>query len=384
MKNILFVSHDANRAGAQILLLRFLRLLKDKNQEFVFSILLKDGGLIEEDFKVVAPVYFWKQKLQSRKRILINKFIGKITSTKSPENQTLENLKEQKFDLIVSNTITNGDILPALKELNCPIITYVHELEMGIQQYTLPEHFRNVIKLSNAFIACGEAVKLNLIENHEIDSDKITVLPSLLPESALSFVANTEKTIKLKNQYGIPEDAFLVGGIGTVDLRKGVDIFLQVARKLKDHKEIYFLWLGGQNTETDYKIFQIDNNRLGLRNVIFQTSVNNPLDFMSSFDVFFVSSREDPYPLVVLEAAMLEKPIICFDKAGGAKDFVENDCGFIIDYLDVDKTVDKIVELKDNSALRQQMGEAGRKKVLERHNQDKAFKTFVEILNNEY
>ncbi|MEA5457547.1 glycosyltransferase family 4 protein [Arcicella sp. LKC2W] len=384
MKNILFVSHDANRAGAQILLLRFLRLLKDANEAFTFSILLKDGGIIEEDFKAVAPVYFWKQKLQSRKTILINKFIGKITSTKSPENQTLENLKAQKFDLVISNTITNGDILPALKELNCPIITYVHELEMGIQQYTLPEHFRNVIKLSSAFIACGEAVKLNLIENHEIESDKIMILPSLLPESALSFVADKEKTIKLKNQYGIPEDAFLVGGIGTVDLRKGVDIFLQVARKFKENKEIYFLWLGGQNTEIDYKIFQIDNNRLGLENVVFQTSVSNPLDFMSSFDVFFVSSREDPYPLVVLEAAMLEKPIICFDKAGGAKDFVENDCGFIIDYLDVDKTVDKIVELKDNSALRQQMGKSGRKKVLEIHNQDKAFQTFVKILNNEY
>jgi glycosyltransferase involved in cell wall biosynthesis len=384
MKNILFVSHDANRAGAQILLLRFLRLLKDKNIDFQFSILLKEGGIIEEDFKVIAPVYFWKQKLQSRKRILISKFIGKITSTKSPENQTLESLKEQQFDLIVSNTVTNGDILPVLKELNCPIITYVHELEMGIQQYTSPEYFRNVIKLSNAFIACGEAVKQNLIENHQINADKIRVLPSLLPESALSFETNIEKNIKLKNQYGIPENAFLIGGIGTVDLRKGVDVFLQVARKLKAEKDIYFLWLGGQNTETDYKLFQIDKNRLGLENVVFQTSVNNPLDFMSIFDIFFVSSREDPYPLVVLEAAMLSKPILCFDKAGGAKDFVETDCGSIIEYLDVENAANKMVELKENPVLRKQMGDAARKKVLERHNQAIAFKTFVEILNFEY
>jgi glycosyltransferase involved in cell wall biosynthesis len=255
---------------------------------------------------------------------------------------------------------------------------------MGIQQYTTPEYFRNVVKFSNAFIACGEAVKLNLVENHNIEADLISVLPSLLPESALSYTPDSEKMIKLKNQYGIREEAFLVGGIGTVDLRKGVDIFLQVAKKLKNHKEIYFFWLGGQNTETDYKIFQIDNNRLDLENVTFQTSVSNPLDYMASFDVFFVSSREDPYPLVVLEAATLQKPIICFDRAGGAKDFVEQDCGFIVDYLDIDKTVEKIVELKDNTALRQQMGENGRKKVLERHNQDNAFKTFVEILNKAY
>ena len=382
MKNILFVSHDANRAGAQILLVRFLRLLINKKDEFKFSVRLKDGGIIEEDFKMIAPVYFWKQTLLSRKRALMNKLIGKLTANNLAQNVTLENLKKQKFDLIISNTITNGDILPALQELNCPIITYVHELEMGIQQYTLPDYFRNVVKLSNSFIACGEAVKQNLIENHHINAEKIEVLPSLLPESALSFEADIEKNIKLKNQYGIPADAFLIGGIGTVDLRKGVDIFLQVARKLKNQKDVYFLWLGGQSTETDYKLFQIDKNRLGLDHVIFQTSVANPLDFMSIFDVFFVSSREDPYPLVVLEAATLSKPIICFDKAGGAKDFVEKDSGCIIEYLDVEKVAEKIVELKENPVLRKQMGEMGRKKVLERHNQEIAFQTFVEILNN--
>jgi glycosyltransferase involved in cell wall biosynthesis len=88
--------------------------------------------------------------------------------------------------------------------------------------------------------------------------------------------------------------------------------------------------------------------------------------------------------LVVLEAAMLSKPILCFDKAGGAKDFVETDCGSIIEYLDVENAANKMVELKENPVLRKQMGDAARKKVLERHNQAIAFKTFVEILNFEY
>ena len=105
---------------------------------------------------------------------------------------------------------------------------------------------------------------------------------------------------------------------------------------------------------------------------------------MDAFDVFFVSSREDPYPLVVLEAAMLAKPIICFDKAGGAKDFVEKDCGFVIDYLDVNKVAEKIIELKENPILRKEFGDSARKKALERHNQDIAFQTFLNILNSEY
>ena len=380
MKNILFVSHDANRAGAQILLLRFLKLLKN-HPDFKFSILLKEGGIIENEFEAIATTYFWKPKIDKSQYSLFGKIFNKITKNKSLKKDLLEKLAKQNFDLIVSNTLTNGDLLQKLSVLNVPISTYVHELEMGIQQYTTPILLENTLKFTKSYIACAESVRENLIQNHSIDATKIKVLPSLLPDSAVSFESSKSNIHSLRNKYNIPENAFLVGGMGTVDLRKGVDVFLQVANLLKAKNDIYFLWVGGQSTEIEFKIFQIDKDRLGLRNVIFQTSITNPLDYIDAFDIFFVSSREDPYPLVVLEAAMLAKPIICFDKAGGAKDFVENDSGFVVDYLDTNKVVKKIVELKDNSVLRKELGDSARKKALERHNQDAAFQTFVEILN---
>jgi glycosyltransferase involved in cell wall biosynthesis len=381
MKNILFVSHDANRAGAQILLLRFLRLLKE-NKDFRFLILLKEGGIIENEFLEIAPTYFWNVAKSSGKKSFIDKLIKKIFKKSNHKNDILEVLKNQKIDLIISNTIVNGDIFSDLKLLNAPIKTYVHELEMGIQQYTKPEFFQNVLTLSNSFIACAASVKENLINNHQVDTTKIAVLPSMLPEAALNYQLDNLLNKKLREKYNIPENAFLVGGMGTVDLRKGVDIFLQVASRLKTKSDIFFLWVGGQENEIDYKNFQIDKNRLELEKVIFQSSVENPLDYMSIFDVFFVSSREDPYPLVVLEAAILSKPIICFDKAGGAKDFVENDSGAVIEYLNINDVARKIVELKENKVLVEQMGISGRKKVLERHNQTIAFQTFVDILND--
>ncbi len=380
MKNILFVSHDANRAGAQILLLRFLKLLKN-HPNFEFSILLKEGGIMEKEFELISTTYYWNIKSINIRMSLVRKIADKLFNKNSYQQDLLQQLEEQKFDLIISNTVTNGDLLGKLHTLKVPISTYVHELEMGIQQYTTAELFQNTLKFTKSYIACAESVKENLIKNYRIDVTKIKVLPSLLPDSALSFESSISKITTLKTKYNIPENAFLVGGMGTVDLRKGVDIFLQVANQLKDKKDIYFFWVGGQNTEIEYKIFQTDKDRLGLKNVIFQASIDNPLDFMDAFDVFFVSSREDPYPLVVLEAAILAKPIICFDKAGGAKDFVENDCGFVVDYLDVNKVVKKIIELKENPILRKELGDYARKKALERHNQDTAFKTFVQILN---
>ena len=381
MKNILFVSHDANRAGAQILLLRFLKLLKN-HSDFKFSILLKEGGIIEKEFEEIAITHYWTEKKENLEHSIISKIKNKLFQNNAYEDELLNTLNAQNFDLIVSNTITNGHLLEKLNTLNKPIITYTHELEIGIQQYTSQENFQKTIQFTQSYIACAESVKENLIKNHNIDATKIEVLPSLLPESALNFESSKTNKLALRKKYNIPENAFLVGGMGTVDLRKGVDIFLQVAENLKYIRDIYFLWAGGQDTELEYKIFQIDKDRMGLEKVILQTSVNNPLDFMDAFDVFFVSSREDPYPLVVLEAAVLSKPIICFDKAGGAKDFVENDCGFVVEYLSVNQVANSIVKLKANPTLRKELGDSAKKKALERHNQDVAFQTFIEILNH--
>ncbi len=381
MKNILFVSHDANRAGAQILLIRFLRLLK-KNQDFKFSILLKEGGVIENEFIEIAPTYFWKRQKSTGKKSLFTKIYKKIIRKDWHKNEVFEALKKQNFDLVVSNTITNGDIYPTLKQLDIPIKTYVHELEMGIQQYTKPENFLHVKMLSSSFIACAESVKENLLINHQIEITNVKVLPSLLPASALEYITDFSIREKLRKKFNIPTNALIVGGMGTVDIRKGVDIFLQVASKLKANPAIFFLWVGGQESEVEYKNFQVDKKRMGLTNIIFQASVEKPLDYISIFDILFVSSREDPYPLVVLEAAMLSKPIICFDKAGGAKDFVENDCGAIVEYLNVEVVAQKIEELVSNTILREQMGATARKKVLQRHDEKIALKAFIDILNN--
>ena len=142
-----------------------------------------------------------------------------------------------------------------INNINIPIVTYVHELDMGINQYTRPDFFQNVLSLSTSFIACADSVKNNLVENHGVGTTKIKVLRSLLPESAIGFQSSETKRLNLRNQYNIPTDVFLVGGMGTVDLRKGVDVFLQVADKLKDSKDIFFMWVGGQASEIDYQNF---------------------------------------------------------------------------------------------------------------------------------
>lgn len=378
-KNILFVGHDANRAGAQILLLRFLKLLKN-HPDFEFTVLLKTGGVLVEEYQQVAETIIWDAP--ARIPTDAEKWKDKLGIKKIEPDLPINRLPKKKFDLIVSNTISNGDIIPELASLGCPIVTYCHELEMGIRMYTSEQNFANVLKFSTSYIACGASVKENLIKNHKIKEEKIVILPSLLSEEAYNFKTDYSKIFQVRKELGAAnQKTLLIGGMGTIDLRKGVDMFVQLAKSL-DFKDFQFVWIGGSKDQAEYKVFEVEIEKMEMKKFILKESVSNPLDYMAAFDVFMLLSREDPYPLVMLEAALLERPIIAFDKSGGAKDFVERDCGHLIEYLNVAEIPNKLVKLGDNQTQRATFGQNGRKKVLERHNQDVAFQKFVEILKS--
>jgi glycosyltransferase involved in cell wall biosynthesis len=378
-KNILFVGHDANRAGAQILLLRFLKLLKN-HPDFEFTVLLKTDGVLADEYRQVAETIIWDAP--ARIPTDAEKWKDKLGIKKIEPDLPINRLPTKKFDLIVSNTISNGDILPELASLGCPIVTYCHELEMGIRMYTSEQNFANVLKYSTSYIACGASVKENLIKNHKIKEEKIVILPSLLSDEAYNFKTDYSKIFQVRKELGAAnQKTLLIGGMGTIDLRKGVDMFVQLAKSL-DFKDFQFVWIGGSKDQAEYKIFEVEIEKMEMKKFILKESVSNPLDYMAAFDVFMLLSREDPYPLVMLEAALLERPIIAFDKSGGAKDFVERDCGHLIEYLNVAEIPNKLVKLGDNQTQRMTFGQNGRKKVLERHNQEIAFQKFVEILKS--
>lgn len=52
----------------------------------------------------------------------------------------------------------------------------------------------------------------------------------------------------------------------------------------------------------------------------------------------------------------LEKPVVCFDKAGGIPGLVENDAGFIVPYLDINQAAQVLHQLFTQPELSKRMG----------------------------
>jgi glycosyltransferase involved in cell wall biosynthesis len=101
--------------------------------------------------------------------------------------------------------------------------------------------------------------------------------------------------------------------------------------------------------------------------VHFIGSRRNPLDYIAAFDVLALVSREEAFPLTVMEAAAVGVPTVCFDAAGGAREFVEADAGRVLPYLDMDSMAACVLELLRDDEQRRRLGRRARTKVQEQY-----------------
>jgi len=154
---LLAISHDAYRAGSQIILLNFLRWIREREYAEV-GILLRAGGALEREFEKVGRV--WKLSPEAQRKSFRGWFSSGARQV-APLNKLADVLtSEYRPDVIYANTVMNGEALPYLRSLNAPIITHVHELDMWMRQSMSREQFAVVDRNTDLFVVVSDAATL--------------------------------------------------------------------------------------------------------------------------------------------------------------------------------------------------------------------------------
>ena len=82
---------------------------------------------------------------------------------------------------------------------------------------------------------------------------------------------------------------------------------------------------------------------------------------MQRADVFLITSRLDPLPNVGIDAMLLGKPTLCFEKACGLASLVKTNNYLkkylIADYLDLDMMAQHVIQVIENPNLRRTISE---------------------------
>lgn len=354
---ILFVSHDANKGGAQDVLMNVVAWFK-RHTNIHVKVLCLQGGAWLHRFTEIADTLV-------------------LGETNQPDNEDSILRQVEQFcggapDLIYGNTVAAGSAYGWLRRLNAPILTHFHELETSIQKYG-GCWIKDVTSLSSYFIACSNPVRENLIKNHNITPEKISTIHASIISSQPGILDEKTKK-KHRKRLRLESEKTLIFGCGIgMPFRKGADLFIEIGEKLlqKGHKNFHLYWVGGFDPayrdeehgswESHFK--KLKNSDLG-RHITFLGLKENPREYIACGDIFLLPSREDPFPLVALEAADCGLPILCFDDSGGMPDFVGQDAGIVVPRNNLDAMSQKLIELSGQKELILKLGERAREKLL--------------------
>ena len=363
---VLFIGHDATRTGAPLVLLHFLRWLR-QNSAVEFEILLRQGGELLGDFQQLAPTSVLHRGLISKGEAkLVPRLRRKYDLNPSIAKQLERLYPRERFPLVYSNTITNGEFLIQFSRLGHRTLCHAHEMRYNIETIGYP-HAKPAAGVTDSFIAASEGISRDLQDALKVAAKKITVIQPFGHPSVLTRETQRVAREKIRTELGVGGSDVVVGMCGAGHWRKGFDLFPQLAKtvgRLRPAGGYVFLWLGVDVETEEYQQMIHDRSLMGLEQTLkLIPSVSNPQDYLSAMDVFTLTSREDPFPLVCLEAAALGVPLVCFAGSGGAQDLIGADGGQVVPYLDIDAMAKAVLSLSEDDERRRQIGEVLRARV---------------------
>jgi glycosyltransferase involved in cell wall biosynthesis len=381
---ILFIT-EASRTGAPILLMDVLRVLKTL-PGLDITILIKREDVLVSEFRSIAKTYVLKGRLYNHKSP--NTLTKTIRVLFSLIKRVELYPKLRGTEIIVSNTITNGGLIGELHFLNAATICYVHELQGLINTWSPQSDIKKSLAISDLFIVPSSFIKESLQKFQSVPGEKVKIFDTYLPPHEEEDNAVTwQRKDHWRKKFNIHGETFFVAGMGTADHRKGIDLFLKTAAFVSARDQgIKFIWIGPfANKKLEEEIMAGVKSQGLEKTVFFAGSLPRSGNNLKGFDLFYLSSREDPYPLVVLEAAALGIPSLCFENAGGTIDFIADGCGWAVENSSHEKAAEKILELNKNRTDLETAGKNALKKVnLQHQNKQHLINQFTGFIQEIY
>lgn len=357
---ILIVSHEASLTGAPIL---SLNLVENMIVKYNIVVLLLSGGEIYESF------------LNSGAAVL------KIPEFKIPESRYRESYIQlvvnklchnYDFKFAIVNSIASSSVLSFLSFNFIVTVSLIHEFV----SYTRPiSIFKDAYFWATKSIFSTKLTAQNFVDSFsEFNSAVLDILPQGkcdVPKIEHDFQKkwmDENEVLELFRANRSDGDIVLILGVGLVQYRKGVDLFIECASRVIEDRSganCRFIWIGnGYDPEFDinYSVYLEDQlKRAGLRNRV--TFVNQTTAIEIAYreaDLLIISSRLDPLPNVALDAMSLGLCTLCFDKTTGISEFLkenglEDQC--VARYLDTADMANKIIKLASSKKLREELGE---------------------------
>ncbi|TVV71698.1 rhamnan synthesis F family protein [Sphingomonas solaris] len=362
---ILLLLHEASYTGAPILGWNLVQALSDRCNVVV---VLRNGGALEGALREVASA-----------------FVAAPPPETTVDPHEMRRFAERLVEIYrplyaIANSVESRPIAVALRQFDIPVVALVHEFWPGAASHVRLEFYSSCAALVFPARIVAES---SFHAFRETRLQKWFILPqgpSAIPPFDRSlaplpfgapFDTGDEVPVPLEalladGRRG--EGTFTVIGLGAVEMRKGLDLFIAAATAMRakhTNMAFRFIWIGTWEHAigTPYAALLDEQvRRAGLGDHLhFYPAVDNLEPVYARADALFLSSRLDPLPNVVIDAAFRGIPVVCFDQASGAAELLAADpdtASLVVPHLDSGAAADRLVALARDAADRRSCGEA--------------------------
>lgn len=333
-KRMIMVTHDLTNTGAPILALNISDKLKHANIDvLVLACSNKKIELYDRYKAKNIPVVFLDIFYR-------NKYCYfDIESSKLEYDAMfpifIKMLKNYGFTVAILNTIVSGQIIEYLKEEEIKSISLIHEMKNTIKTYGFENYGKLIAENANFIVFPDEIVLRDFKDLFPNIRGMTTIRPQ-----GVYLDKKIDENYNF-DQYNLDLAKPIVLGSGTAELRKGIDLFVNAAIGLCEIDDnIHFVWTGsfGGNVELRaWMEYQIEKSGFSKRIhlIPFLSNQDQYKYLLKNITAFWLTSREDPFPSVVLEAMSFHKPVFGFRNSGGFNSMAQNNRAYIIEDFSV-------------------------------------------------
>ncbi len=357
-KRIVVVTHDAHPHGAQYLALHIVRELHE-SFGFQIDIVILGEGILEERFALYGKVHK----------------LVRADHRGSQAKALARDLAEHAHHAIANTTVA-GLFAQTLNEAGMDVVSLVHEMPGVIKRQGLQPHVKAMVSSARKIIFPAEKVRDGFRLFAAVDDQKALLKPQgLFTRSRFRGRINRDEPRRLlRERLGVTSDAKVVLAIGYGDHRKGIDLFVDMGMRILDQMQnAHFVWVGhfDADMEASARLAIAKGGQEGhfhFPGLDFDTDV-----YYAGSDAYALTSREDPFPSVVLEALSVGTPVVAFSGTGGSEEILSKGCGVLVDQIDAGAFADALLGILMQPKLASSLGQIGRDLV----QQEYSFRSYI-------
>jgi len=310
-KKILFIVPSMRGGGSERVISIILKHLSREKFDITLALLKKEGKYLDDlptDIKIIDLEV-------TQARFALVKIIKLILS--------------QKPDIVFSTLGYLNILISIIRPFFSKNIKFIARessiVSIQNKQEKYPKLFdflfKNFYKNFDLIISQSNYMKNDLVQNYNIDSDKIEVINNPIDLENISKLSNEKLDEKIE-----------LLAVGRLDKNKNFKDIITILPNLN-----FTLTILGEGKEKESLLNLAKQLKVEDR-VKFLGFQSNPYKYMKNAKVLILTSKYEGFPNVILEANACGTPIVAYDCAGGTAEIVENGVnGYLVECGDINE-----------------------------------------------